>query len=324
MAETPITGIVFNIQRFTVHDGPGIRTEVFLKGCTMRCKWCSNPESQSPQREPGVYITKCIGLEHCGLCSKACPTNSILREPHGFVASIQRDTCIHCLKCAQACPANALKSWGVELSVDEVMDEILADRALMERSGGGVTFSGGEALYQFDFLMELLKRCKAKELHNCVETALHIPTEHLSATVPYTDLYIFDIKDISSERHKKFTGVGNELILKNAKVLSQTHCPTILRIPIIPGHNDTEENILGIRDFILEEMETVPIQIQLLRFRRLGEEKYTSLGMPYLMTEDVDRITFERHVHHLVSLMTQAGLPAVAGTTKPIRGIVQK
>lgn len=321
MSQREPTGIVFNIQRFTVHDGPGIRTEIFLKGCTLRCKWCSNPESQSPRREPGVYITKCIGLDHCGLCSQACPTGSILREEHGFVTAIARDTCAHCMRCTDVCPANALKSWGVEMTADQVMEEILADRPLMERSGGGVTFSGGEALFQFDFLMELLRRCRSKGLHTCVETALHVPQDHLAQTVPLTNLYIFDIKDISSQRHRAFTGAGNELILDNARFLSRTGKPMVVRIPIIPGHNDMEENILGIRDFILQEMEHKPLQIQFLRFRRLGEEKYASLGMPYVMTEEVERAEFEQHVHHLVSLMTQAGLPAVAGTTKPIAGL---
>ena len=315
------SGIVFNIQRFTVHDGPGIRTEIFLKGCPMHCKWCSNPESQDPRREPGVYITKCIGLEHCGLCSQACPTGAIVREEHGFVKAIDRDRCIRCMRCTDACPANALKSWGVKMTADEVMEEILADRPLMEPSGGGGTFNGGEALMQFDFLMELLRRCRAKGLHTCVETALHVPPERLAQTVPLTDLYIFDLKDISSERHRAFTGQGNELIFQNAKFLSQTGRPMIVRIPIIPGHNDSQENILGIRDFILNEMQTKPVQIQFLRFRRLGEEKYTSLGKPYLMTEEPDRKEFEQHIHELVGLMTQAGLPAVAGSTKPIAGL---
>ncbi len=320
MDRKPLTGIVFHIQRFTVHDGPGIRTEVFLKGCPLHCKWCSNPESQSFLREPGVYINKCIGLEHCGACTQACPTGSILRDENGLTRAIQRESCIHCLRCAEACPSNALKSWGVEMTADEVMEEILADRFLIERSGGGVTFSGGEALAQAEFLLELLRRCRAKQLHTCVETALCVPLEHLAQTVPYTDLYLFDLKDCDPIRHRAHTGADNALIFQNAAFLSRTGRPAVLRIPIIPGHNDTEENIAGIRDFILREMDQKPVQIQFLRFRKLGEEKYASLGRPYPMTGEVDRAEFERHILSLVRIMTDAGLPAVAGTTKKIPG----
>lgn len=313
-----LTGIVFNIQRFTVHDGPGIRTEVFLKGCTMRCKWCSNPESQSAFREPGVYITKCIGLEHCGRCSEICRTNSIIREEHGFVTAINRASCLHCLKCADACPANAIKSWGAEMTVDEVMEEVLADRELMDHSGGGVTFSGGESLYQIEFLEKLLETCKANKIHTCVESALHVPLENVIRTVPFTDLYIFDLKDVSSSRHKEFTGVGNERVFENAVFLSKTGKPVIIRIPIIPNHNDRIENIKGIRDFILNEMEHKPVQIQFLRFRQLGEEKYASLGRPYQMTENPKRTEFEKHIRDLAQIMTDAGLPGVVGTNKKI------
>lgn len=320
MSQQPVTGIVFNIQRFTVHDGPGIRTEVFLKGCPMRCKWCSNPESQNFQREPGVYITKCIGLEHCGLCSQVCPTGSILRDQNGFTNAIRRESCIHCLRCAEVCPSNALKSWGVEMTVDAVMEEILADRPLMERSGGGVTFSGGEALAQPEFLLELLRRCRAKELHTCVETALCVSQEHLAQTVPYTDLYLFDLKDCDPARHYAHTGVDNALIFQNAAFLSRTGVPMVLRIPIIPGHNDTAENIVGIRDFILHGMKHKPLQIQFLRFRKLGEEKYASLNRPYQMTENVERAEFEQHILSLVQIMTDAGLPAVAGASQKIPG----
>lgn len=313
-----LKGTVFNIQRFTVHDGPGIRTEIFLKGCTMRCKWCSNPESQNFFREPGIYITKCIGEEHCGLCSKACPTDSIIREEHGFVRAVNRISCLHCLKCAEVCPSNAIKSWGINMTVDEVMDEILADRALMEHSGGGVTFSGGESLCQIDFLLELLKACKFHAIHTCVESALHVARENIVRTLPFTDLYIFDLKDCSDLRHRAFTGVGNETVLQNAKYLSKTGKPLIVRIPIIPNHNDMFENIEGIRDFILNEMDNKPVQIQFLRFRQLGEEKYISLGRTYQMTENPEREKFEKHIRELSQIMLDAGLPGVVGTNKKI------
>lgn len=315
-----LKGTVFNIQRFTIHDGPGIRTEVFLKGCTMHCKWCSNPESISPLREVSVRKTKCIGKELCGLCDSACENSGIIREEHGFTVAVNREKCIRCFSCARACPSNALKVWGDVMSVEEVMDEILADRELMERSGGGATFSGGEALLQVDFLEELLKQCHAKNIHTCVESALNVPRENVERIIPYTDMFIFDIKEMDSEKHKSFCGCGNERVLENAGVIAKSGIPYIVRIPFVPKHNGTEKNILAIRDFILKELKNPPLQIQILRFRELGEEKYETLGVPYPMKNNgFDKDEMEKTIRKMAEIMAASGLNAVAGTTTPIK-----
>ncbi len=312
-----MTGTVFNIQRFTVHDGPGIRTEVFLKGCTLACKWCSNPESLKSYKEIGVYKTKCIGKDHCGLCEKACKNGAILREEHGFTVGIDREKCKRCYACADACPAGALKLWGKDMTVEEVMTEILADRDLIFRSGGGVTISGGESLLQVDFTTEILKKCREEKIHTCVETALNVPKESVLQAIPYTDMFIFDLKEMNSEKHKSFCGAGNERILENAKIIAESGIPYVIRLPYVPGHTGTAENLSAMRDFILNELKEKPAQIQLLQFRTLGEEKYVSLGLPYLM-KGPEKEELEKEIHNAVDFLASAGLPAVAGSTKPI------
>ena len=320
MENTELKGCVFNIQRFTIHDGPGIRTEVFLKGCTLHCKWCSNPEGLSPKREIGIYKTKCIGKEHCGLCSGVCPTGSIIREEHGFTVGIDREKCRRCFACANTCTANAIKIWGREMSVSEVMEEITADRELMNHSGGGATFSGGESLLQIDFLAELLKACKERGIHTCMESALNVPLENVKKAEPYTDMFIFDIKEMDTEKHRQFTGSGNERILENAKYIAQTGIPYIVRLPFVPMHTGTKKNVEDIRDFMLENFKTKPLQIQILRFRELGEEKYESLGVPYPMKDSgFENFELEKTIHEMADVFVSAGLPAVAGSTTPIK-----
>lgn len=318
--EKVLKGIVFNIQRYTIHDGPGIRTEVFLKGCSLHCKWCSNPESINSRPEVGVYKTKCIGKEHCGYCDKVCPSGAIVREEHGFTIGIDREKCIGCFRCTDICPANALKKWGKEMTADEVMEEILADRETMFRSGGGATFSGGESLLQIDFLVELLKKCREKNIHTCVETALNVPKENIEKAVPYTDMFIFDIKEMNTEKHKTFAKYGNERVLENAVYISETGIPYVIRIPYVPLHTGTKENVEAMTRFINEKFKNKPLQIQFLRFRELGEEKYESLGIKYPMKDNgFEKFELEKDIHEMVDLMKNAGLPAVAGTTTPIK-----
>ena len=307
-------GIVFNVQRFTVHDGPGIRTEIFLKGCSLRCKWCSNPEGLHTYREPGVYRDKCIG---CKSCTKVCKTGA-LQFLDGGINAVDREKCVGCMACTEACPAEALKSWGRVMTSAEVVDVIERDMDFYRRSGGGATFSGGEVLLQWEFLVEILEQCRRKGIHTCVESALNVGREALEGVLPYTDLFITDIKQMDTEIHRTWTGAGNEQILSNIRFLASSGTPFVIRLPIIPNVNDTVENVEAVSDF-LNELDNRPLQVQFLRFRRLGEDKYKSLGYPYHMEDcNPDRSEAEAKIKELVDCMTSRGLPAVAGTTQKI------
>lgn len=315
-------GTVFNIQKFTVHDGPGIRTEIFLKGCYLRCKWCSNPESFEAHCQVGVYPKSCIGVSKCGKCLEACPMaqEGVIRIQNDKISGIDNTRCNNCMACYKACPSSALKEWGTEMTVEEVMETIREDRCYYVKSGGGVTISGGESLYQWKFTKEILKQCRQENIHTCVETALYVKREVLEEILPYTDLLITDIKHMNPVIHKQYTQVSNERILENIKYVVNTGMPTVLRIPIIPNVNDTREHIGQIADFILNDLGNRVKQVQFLRFRRLGEEKYASLNMPYNMRNvNPDRAEFEAHIKDLVKVMTDRGIPAFAGTTHKIK-----
>ncbi len=308
-------GIVTNVQRFTVHDGPGIRTELFLKGCPLRCQWCSNPETYERSPQVGVFTKKCIG---CGYCLKACEKHGknalIIGENH--IVGINRKLCDNCLLCEDECMSGCLTIWGKKMTVDEAMDAIGRDRDYYERSGGGVTLSGGEALLQWRFCRDLLKRCKEEGIHTCVETALHVEPKAIDAVAPYVDIFITDIKQMDSDIHKKFTGVGNELILRNIKKIVELGTPLVIRMPIIPGFNDNEEYIDKTSEFILQELHNSPVQIQLLKYRPLGEEKAVTLGLPPEMKamEVEDKEGFDIRIRSYVKRMADRGIPAYAGS----------
>ena len=308
-------GIVFNIQRFTIHDGPGLRTELFLKGCPLRCRWCSNPESWLPQIQLGVYKTKCIGKNKCGMCLDACPVPDTLQFYRGKLVGIDRDKCTNCMACYDECPSDAIKQWGKAMSVEECMKEIMRDVGYYERSGGGVTVSGGDPLVQADFVAELFKACKEQGIQTCLESTFHCPWSEAEKVLPYTDIVISDIKHMDSALHKQYTGVGNERVLENLKKLAEENRELILRIPVIPGANDDMENIAATADFILNELNGRVRTLQLLSFMRLGEEKYTSLGMPYEMKDvKMNRRSFQKHVNELADYFNSRGIHCLVGT----------
>ncbi len=249
---------IFDIERNSFVDGPGIRTTVFFKGCNLRCAWCHNPESQNLKPQMMFYKNKCKG---CGKCTEVCPTPK---------------NCTLCGKCTFYCPVDARKVCGKEYTVDEVFAEIIKDKSYYDNSGGGVTFSGGECMLQIDFLVEILKKSKENGIHTAVDTAGHIPFENFEKILPYTDLFLYDIKMFDSEMHKKYVGVDNELILENLKKLFFAGAKIWVRIPVIAYVNDSIEQMESIRDFLLNCGN--PEKVSLLPYHAMGENKYAAIG----------------------------------------------
>ncbi len=249
--------MLFDIQRGSYVDGPGIRTTVFFKGCNLDCKWCHNPESKSADRQMLFYSDKCTG---CGKCVSVCPNKG--------------KKCELCGKCALFCPRDARKLCGREYGIEEVMRELLRDKCFYENSGGGVTFSGGECMLQIDFLSEILRECKTEGIHTAVDTAGNVPFSYFERILPFTDLFLYDIKAISAEKHKEGTGTDNARILENAKRLSEKS-KILFRIPVIGGFNDSETEMQRIADFLKDISYE---KVELLPYHTLGEHKYRALG----------------------------------------------
>ena len=241
---------VFEIQRNSFVDGPGIRTTVFFKGCNLKCQWCHSPESQNSEKEFLFYSKRCAG---CGKCAH------VSVEDSDFF-------CIH----------NAKEICGKEYSIEEIFETVSCDKIFYETSGGGVTFSGGECMLQIDFLAEILKKCRENGIHTAVDTAGNIPWESFEKIVPYTDLFLYDIKVMDNEKHRQYTGVENVLILKNLAKLLKSDNSVWIRVPIIPGVNDTEEEMKKIKNFFDEN--GYPEKIQLLPYHSMGEYKYDALN----------------------------------------------
>jgi len=310
-----VTGTVFNIQRFSVHDGPGIRTVVFIKGCSLRCIWCSNPESLSCRVELGYNPDRCIGVDKCSACYEVAPDAKafVLRDQR--VVGLQSERPDGYLRCADACPTGALKAWGRQTTIGEVMGEVLADSAYYAESGGGLTLSGGEALIQTRFAVELLKAARAEGVNTCVETALNYKGDVLDEVLPLVDLFLCDLKHMDAESHRRYTGVSNEGILANLRRIVASGADVVIRIPVVPEYNGTEQNLRATARFITDELGGRVRQIQLLPFRKLGEEKYASLGLPYPMKgfQAPRREIWETDIRNFAAMMSEYGLDAVAG-----------
>ena len=269
-----MTGTVFDMQRFSLHDGPGIRTIVFLKGCPLHCRWCSNPESQN--NSPIVMYKKSDCFK-CGRCISVCKVGAISfdNETH-----INREKCTGCGECTNVCPSGALVLKGKTMTIQQAIKELKKDATIFRRSNGGVTLSGGEPLVQHEFASQLLLACKSQGWSTAIETTGFGSSEAIEKVIPYVDTVLLDIKHIDPYTHKKFTGISNEVILKNAKRISQI-TKTVVRVPIIPGFNYSYKDIEDIAKFVksLNNVDT----IHLLPYHTFGENKYDLLGIEYTL-----------------------------------------
>ena len=273
-------GLVFNIQRFSVNDGPGIRTTVFLKGCPLHCKWCHNPESIAPVKELILRDDRCV---RCGDCFALCK-NGAIRKVNGSFSTI-RDACVECGECIEVCSAEAREITGKEMDISEVMKEIEKDVIFYEQSGGGASFSGGEPLLQHEFLLSLLEACKGKGIHTVVDTTGFTSPGILQTISPFVDLFLYDLKAMDERKHAEYVGVTNSLILSNLKRLSAWGKKVVVRMPIIPGVNDAPADIQQAGAFVAS-LGNVD-EIHLLPYHLTGVEKYRRVGTEYEMPQAV-------------------------------------
>ena len=271
-------GNIFDIQRFSIHDGPGIRTTIFFKGCPLKCFWCHNPESQNPNPEIGFYANKCL---KCGICETICPLGAChLLNPK----RIDREKCNLCGLCVEQCPSSALKMIGRETTIEEILKEVAQDEVFYQQSGGGVTLSGGEPLYQYDFALALAKRLKILSYHLTLDTSGYYQGNDSDLTILLNfaqgvDLILYDIKMIDDQKHQKYTGISNLTILENASILSLKYPKKmIFRYPLIPGLNDSPEDINLLKGFLSSLSNTV---LEILPYHRIGISKYCLIGKEY-------------------------------------------
>jgi pyruvate formate lyase activating enzyme len=294
-----ITGTIFDIRKYSIHDGPGIRTAVFFKGCLLECRWCHNPEGRSYKPELIFRQNRCI---LCDDCLGVCPNQAITRMEDAI--RIDRTRCKVSGACAEVCAAEALQVVGRAMNVHQVMSEIESDLVFFEQSAGGVTFTGGEPLAQPLFLEELLSVCRLGGISTAVDTSGYTPWHSLDKVRTLVDLFLFDLKLMDDTRHRQWTGVSNEMILSNLQKLSGLGHNIIIRIPLIPGINDDEENLQQTGAF-LASFPRIPL-VELLPYHNIAEGKYTGLGMEYALPE-VHSPTPER-MEEIVSILRGYGL----------------
>ncbi|MDD6995185.1 MAG: glycyl-radical enzyme activating protein [Candidatus Borkfalkiaceae bacterium] len=269
-----LTALISNISRGSLHDGKGIRTVVYFKGCNLRCRWCHNPEALSRKKDILYAPVKCIG---CGKCASVCP------EHHGFNGKEHtyfRKDCRRCGSCAEICPTGALSVCGKEMSVEEVFAEIKKDRHYYAASDGGVTLSGGECLLQADFCAALLKKCRAEKIHTAIESAFFTDEKNMEKVLPFVDFVFADLKIADPQKHRRYTGGDNKKIIENIRIMSSTVKEATIRIPVIPGVNDGEEDMEALGKIIGSFADGIK-SVELLKYNILASSKYASLGKEY-------------------------------------------
>jgi pyruvate formate lyase activating enzyme len=272
-----VSGIIFDIKKYSIHDGPGIRTTIFFKGCPLRCWWCHNPESQSPKLELMLRGQRCI---RCGACAEVCTEEAIgVDAVNGSMPVINRQQCQVCGKCVEACYSGARELVGRRVDASELMAEVERDQPFYDQSGGGVTFSGGEPLMQPVFLMAFLQACRESELHTVLDTSGYAHWKTVEKTLPLVDVYLYDLKLASEARHKVYTGVSNRLILQNLYRLSEAGANVVVRVPLIPGVNDDKANLCKAGE-VLSSLPKLP-QVEIIAYHDIAGAKYESLGRDY-------------------------------------------
>lgn len=292
-----MNGIITHIQRYSIHDGPGIRTVVFFKGCPLACLWCCNPESQS--FHPNLEFIRSL-CRQCGRCIEVCPESAVNDDLNCQEnQKIDRVKCTLCMKCVEECPSGALKVVGETKSVEEIMEEVRRDAAFYRRSGGGITLSGGEPFSQADFALQLLSKCHQENIHTAVETCGMVARIILEKALPHTDLFLFDIKHMNLQKHLQYTGVSNKEIFENLTWLCRQQAHVILRLPMIPEMNMDLEDLRDLRTLITD----LGIrEVNLMPFHQLGKDKYSHLGKSYQLAKQPDLRLDESAMNQLVQI----------------------
>jgi pyruvate formate lyase activating enzyme len=297
--------LIFDIRRYSINDGPGIRITIFMKGCPLRCAWCHNPESQSPDVQKIYTASKCIGARDC---IEVCPTGALTLTPDGIVTDGKK--CTLCGRCAEACPSKAIEMSGKMYSAEELVAIIEKERVHIDQSGGGVTFSGGEPLMHPGFLIEMLDACGKKGLHRAVDTCGFASTETVLEVAKHTDLFLFDLKLMDPARHKKWTGVDNQLILKNLKLLAETGANINIRIPFIKNVNTGENEIRKMAEFVSGLQGKKPM-VNLLPYHNIASGKYQKLEMEYNSGEMNE--PSEKEIRQAIEIFKNRGLEVEVG-----------
>lgn len=301
----PERGLISTVQKYSTKDGPGIRDTVFFKGCPLGCLWCSNPELIRPVPDLLYSREKC---ERCGTCLSVCPKQALSFDEEGYVW-VDHLKCDGCGECVDACPNSALEIAGKFVTVDEVTREVLKDRVFYQTSNGGVTFSGGEPLWQAGFVAQVARNLKKENIHTALDTAGYVGWCRFEEVLPYIDLVLYDIKAADHNLHRQLTGQENDVIVMNAQLLAQQGMPMHVRLVLIPGLNDSDEEIRG-RMQIVSELSTVQ-QVDLLPYHRYGIGKYARLGLDYPLME-VQEYSEER-LAEIEALVRGYGIPTTIG-----------